>query len=81
MVAQRLALRHADRVSALVLGATQAGGTRAVQPGAATLAYLWRARFLSRAAAATGAIPHVYGERCRRETPERITADLEQRRQ
>ena len=81
MVAQRLAVRHADRVSALVLGATQAGGTHAVQPGAATLAYLWRARFLSRAAAASAAIPHVYGERCRRETPDRIDADLEQRRQ
>jgi 3-oxoadipate enol-lactonase len=81
MVAQRLALRHADRVSALVLGATQAGGTHAVQPGAATLAYLWRAGFLSRAAAATASIPYVYGERCRRETPERIGADLEQRGQ
>ena len=81
MVAQRLALRHPGRLSALVLGATQAGGTHAVQPGAATLAYLWRARYLSRAAAAKAAIPHVYGERCRRETPQRIDADLEQRRQ
>ena len=81
MVAQRLAVRHPNRVSALVPGATQAGGTRAVPPRAATLAYLWRGRFLSRAAAARASIPHVYGERCRRETPERIDADLEQRRQ
>jgi 3-oxoadipate enol-lactonase len=81
MVAQRLALRHADRLSALVLGATQAGGTHTVQPPAETLWYLWQARFLSPAAAATAAIPHVYGQRCRRETPQRIDADLEQRRQ
>ena len=80
MVAQLLAVRHPDRVSALVLGATQAGGSRAVHPGAATLAHLWRGSFLSRAAAAEAAIPYVYGERCRRETPERIDADLEQRR-
>ncbi|MGZ6692735.1 MAG: alpha/beta fold hydrolase, partial [Solirubrobacteraceae bacterium] len=57
MVAQPLAVRHPTRVGALVLGATQAGGTRAVLPGAATLAYLWRGRFLSRAAAAKAAIP------------------------
>jgi 3-oxoadipate enol-lactonase len=81
MVAQRLALRHPDRVRALVLGATQAGGPYTVQPPLETLAYLWRARFLSRATAANAAIPHVYGDRCRRETPERIAADLEQRRQ
>ena len=48
MVAQHLALRHPNRVSALLLGATQAGGPRAVPPEAATLAYLWLARFLSR---------------------------------
>src|ERR1700733_13162736 len=81
MVAQRLALCHAGRLSALVLGATQAGGPRAVQPGPSTLACLWQARFLSRAAAAKAVVPHVYGERCRRETPQRIDADLERRRQ
>jgi 3-oxoadipate enol-lactonase len=81
MVAQHLALRHPNRVSALVLGATQAGGTRAVPPRAATLAWLWMGRFLSSEAVARTSIPHVYGERCRSETPERIDADLEQRRQ
>jgi pimeloyl-ACP methyl ester carboxylesterase len=81
MVAQRLAVRHPERVNALVLGATQAGGTSAVQPGPATIAYLWRSRFLSRAAAATASVPHLYGQRCRSETPERIAADLEHRRE
>jgi pimeloyl-ACP methyl ester carboxylesterase len=81
MVAQRLALRHPDRVSGLVLGATQAGGSGAVQPGPATIAYLWRSRVLPSAAAAQASIPHLYGQRCRSETPERIAADLEQRRE
>jgi 3-oxoadipate enol-lactonase len=81
MVAQSLALRHADRVNALVLGATQAGGPQTVQPGADTLACLWQGMFLSRAAAANAAIPHLYSERCRRETPERIAVDVELRQQ
>ena len=81
MAAQRLALRHPGRVSALVLGATTAGGAGAVQPGPATVASLWRSSFLSAADAAEAAVPHAYGERCRRETPERIAADLEHRRQ
>jgi pimeloyl-ACP methyl ester carboxylesterase len=81
MVAQRLALRHPSRVGALVLGATTAGGAGAVPPSPATVANIWRGRFLSRAAADEALIPHVYGERCRRENPERIAADLEHRRQ
>ena len=47
MATQRLALRHPDRVSALVLGATTAGGAGVVHPGPSTVANLWRSSFLS----------------------------------
>jgi pimeloyl-ACP methyl ester carboxylesterase len=42
MVAQHLALRHPQRVRSLVLGATNAGGPRAVRPDAEVMAFFRR---------------------------------------
>ena len=42
MIAQQLALRHPERVRSLVLGATTAGGPRAVRPDAEVMTFFRR---------------------------------------
>jgi 3-oxoadipate enol-lactonase len=59
MIAQELALLHPDRVAALVLGCTQAGGATAVQPDMETMQALMRDD-LSGEEAARAVSPFIY---------------------
>lgn len=79
MVAQQLALHHPERVRSLVLGATQAGGSRAVLPDRETLRFFRRRWALSAEEAAWASVPYVYGPRCRAEHGDRIAQDIARR--
>ena len=79
MVAQQLALRHPDRIRSLVLGATHAGGPRAVAPDAEVLDFFRRRPGMQPEDAARASVPFNYGERCRREHADRIEEDIRRR--
>ena len=79
MVAQQLALRHPGRVRSLVLGATHAGGPRAVAPDAEVLEFFARRPAMKPEEAARASVPFNYGPRCRSEHPERIAEDIRRR--
>jgi pimeloyl-ACP methyl ester carboxylesterase len=81
LVAQELALRHPDRVHALVLGASSAGGFAAYKPSPSSWAqtFLVRAGAMGPEEAEWAAVPYTYAEKTRRLHPERIAADIAHR--
>jgi pimeloyl-ACP methyl ester carboxylesterase len=79
MVAQQLALRHPGRVRSLVLGATHAGGPRAVAPDPEVIEFFARRPGMKPEQAARASVPFNYGPRCRSEHPDRIDEDIQHR--
>jgi pimeloyl-ACP methyl ester carboxylesterase len=80
MVAQELALRHGERVGALILGATTPGGGPIALPhDTQALTFFARAGTMGREEAEWAAVPYSYGERTRRLHADRIGEDIARR--
>jgi pimeloyl-ACP methyl ester carboxylesterase len=79
MVAQEVALRHPERVLALVLGATTPGGPSAVPSDPEALTFFARAGAMGAEEAAWAAVPYGYGEDTRRRHGDRIAEDIQRR--
>jgi pimeloyl-ACP methyl ester carboxylesterase len=81
LVAQEVALHHPDRVEALVLGASSAGGWAAYKPASSSSAqtFLFRAGSMGPEEAEWAAVPYTYAKNTRRLHAERIVEDIAHR--
>ena len=79
MIAEELALRHPERVDALVLGATTPGGAAHVPASEATQALVAARAGMTAEQAVWASVPINYAARTRRDGGELIAADIEQR--
>jgi pimeloyl-ACP methyl ester carboxylesterase len=79
MVAQEVALRHPERVDALVLGATTPGGPEVVLAEPQPLTFFVRVGAMASEEAEWAAVPYNYSTRTRRHHGERIAEDIARR--
>jgi len=79
MIAQEVALRHPDRVTRLVLGATTPGGALAVAADEQARAFFARRAVMSAEEAVWASVPYNYGPATRADGGQRIAEDIVQR--
>ena len=79
MIAQEVALRHRERVNALVLGATTAGGAESVPAAPEVIAFVRLRAQMTAEHAVWASVPINYAPRTRREGGDRIAEDIERR--
>ena len=79
MIAQEVALRHADRVRSLVLAATSAGGRLHVEPDEAARDFIRRRGDMPMLEGLWASVPYSYALATRRQHPDRIGQDIRER--